>query len=287
MKVISVLENKKKMETVDTPSESERTITGIPTGFIDLDDKISGFQPSDLILVAARPGMGKTAFAINIAQHVAFEQNKTVAIFSLGMPKEQLVNRLTSLEKGVDARIPYNCNQKVTDGNQFVETADSEMLGKANLIIDDTAGISVSEICSKCRKYKSEYDLEMIIIDYLQLLGGKSESEEACQQELSEIFYSLKELAKELNVPVVVLSQLDRGVEQRADHRPMLSDFSEWGLIEQDVDVCMFIDREDYYHKDTEHINEAEIIIAKQKNGLTDTVVLTWLPQYVRFENLQ
>ena len=255
-------------------------------GFIDLDYKTSGFQPSDFILVAARPSMGKTAFVLNIAQHVAFRQNKTVAIFSLEMSKEQLVNRLFSLESYVDAQLLRTGNLKDSDWEKLIEGAGT--IGKSNLIIDDTPGISISELRSKCRKYKLEHGLDMIIIDYLQLMSGSvGKRSDSRQQEISDISRSLKAVARELNVPVISLSQLSRAVEQRPDHRPMLSDLRESGAIEQDADVVMFIYRDDYYHKDTEHVNEAEIIIAKQRNGPIGTVTLTWLPQYTKFANSQ
>ena len=274
------------LEKIEKSSKSKGTVTGIPTGFIDLDYKTSGLQPSDLILVAARPSMGKTAFVLNIAQHVAFRQNKTVAIFSLEMSKEQLVNRLFSLESYVDAQLLRTGNLKDSDWEKLIEGAG--IIGRSNLIIDDAPGISISEMRSKCRKYKLEHNLELIIIDYLQLMsgsvGGRSESR---QQEISDISRSLKALARELHVPVISLSQLSRAVEQRPDHRPMLSDLRESGAIEQDADVVMFIYRDDYYNKDTEHVNEAEIIIAKQRNGPIGTVTLTWLPQYTKFANSQ
>ena len=272
------------LEKIEKASKSKGTVTGIPTGFIDLDYKTSGLQPSDLILVAARPSMGKTAFVLNIAQHVAFKQNRTVAIFSLEMSKEQLVNRLFSLESYVDAQLLRTGNLKDSDWEKLIEGAGT--IGRSNLIIDDTPGISISEMRSKCRKYKMEHNLELIIIDYLQLMsgsvGGRNESR---QQEISDISRSLKALARELSVPVIALSQLSRAVEQRPDHRPMLSDLRESGAIEQDADVVMFIYRDDYYNKDTEHVNEAEIIIAKQRNGPIGTVTLTWLPQYTKFAN--
>ena len=223
---------------------------------MDLDYKTSGLQPSDLILVAARPSMGKTAFVLNIAQHVAFKANKAVAIFSLEMSKEQLVNRLFSLESQVDAQLLRTGNLKDADWEKLIEGAG--VIGKSNLIIDDTPGISISELRSKCRKFKLEQGLDMIIIDYLQLMtgrvGGRSESR---QQEISDISRSLKGLARELNVPVIALSQLSRAVEQRPDHRPMMSDLRESGAIEQDADVVMFIYRDDYYNKDTEMKNVA------------------------------
>lgn len=272
------------LEKIEKASKSKGTVTGIPTGFIDLDYKTSGLQPSDLILVAARPSMGKTAFVLNIAQHVAFKQNRTVAIFSLEMSKEQLVNRLFSLESYVDAQLLRTGNLKDSDWEKLIEGAGT--IGRSNLIIDDTPGISISEMRSKCRKYKMEHNLDLIIIDYLQLMSGSGgRSNESRQQEISEISRSLKGLARELNVPVIALSQLSRAVEQRTDKRPMLSDLRESGAIEQDADVCMFIYREDYYIPDTEDKNIAEIIIAKQRNGPVGTVRLAWMPQYTRFGN--
>ena len=272
------------LDRIEAASRNKGSVTGIPTGFIDLDYKLSGFQPSDFILIAARPSMGKTAFVLNIAQHVAFKQNRTVAIFSLEMSKEQLVNRLFSLESYVDAQLLRTGNLKDSDWEKLIEGAGT--IGRSNLIIDDTPGISISEMRSKCRKYKMEHNLDLIIIDYLQLMsgsvGGRNESR---QQEISDISRSLKALARELSVPVIALSQLSRAVEQRPDHRPMLSDLRESGAIEQDADVVMFIYRDDYYNKDTEHVNEAEIIIAKQRNGPIGTVTLTWLPQYTKFAN--
>ena len=272
------------LDKIELASRTQGNITGIPTGFIDLDYKLSGLQPSDMILVAARPSMGKTAFVLNIAQYAAFHENMATAIFSLEMSKEQLVNRLFSLESYVDAQLLRTGNLKDSDWEKLIEGAGT--IGRSNLIIDDTPGISISEMRSKCRKYKMEHNLELIIIDYLQLMsgsvGGRNESR---QQEISDISRSLKALARELSVPVIALSQLSRAVEQRPDHRPMLSDLRESGAIEQDADVVMFIYRDDYYNKDTEHVNEAEIIIAKQRNGPIGTVTLTWLPQYTKFAN--
>ena len=255
----------------------------IASGFIDLDYKTAGFQPSDLILVAARPSMGKTAFVLNIAQHVAFKDNKAVAIFSLEMSKEQLVNRLLSLESKVNSQAIRTGNMKDDEWERLIESAD--IIGKSKLLIDDTPGISIGELRSKCRKFKLEYDLQMIIIDYLQLMSGSGRSESR-QQEISDISRSLKALARELHVPVIALSQLSRAVEQRPDHRPMLSDLRESGAIEQDADVVMFIYRDDYYNKDTEIKNVAEIILAKQRNGAIGTVNLAWLPDYTQFANL-
>ena len=272
------------LDVIEKASKTKGTVTGIPTGFIDLDYKLSGLQRSDLILVAARPSMGKTAFVLNIAQHVAFRQNLAVAIFSLEMSKEQLVNRLFSLESHVDAQVLRTGNLKDTDWEKLIEGAGR--IGKSRMIIDDTSGISIAEMRSKCRKYKLELGLDLIIIDYLQLMSGSGgRSNESRQQEISEISRSLKGLARELNVPVIALSQLSRAVESRTDKRPMLSDLREYGAIEQDADVCMFIYREDYYIPDTEDKGIAEIIIAKQRNGPIGTVRLAWMPQYTRFGN--
>ena len=267
-----------------TASRNQGSVTGIPTGFIDLDYKTSGFQPSDLILVAARPSMGKTAFVLNIAQYMAFHDNVTVAVFSLEMSKEQLVNRLLALESKVDSQNIRTGNLEDEEWAKLIEGAN--VIGNSNLIIDDKPGISISELRSKCRKYKMEHNLGIIFIDYLQLMTGSGRSESR-QQEISEISRSLKALARELNVPVVALSQLSRAVEQRPDHRPMLSDLRESGAIEQDADVVMFIYRDDYYNKDSENKNIAEIIIAKQRNGPIGTVNLVWLPNYTKFVNMK
>lgn len=273
------------MDNIEKASRNKGNVTGVATGFLDLDYRTAGMQPSDLILVAARPSMGKTAFVLNIAQYVAFKQNKTVAIFSLEMSKEQLVNRLFSMESKVDSQHLRTGNLSDAEWEKLIESAG--VIGKSNLIIDDTPGISISEMRSKCRKYKLEHNLEMIIIDYLQLMSGNGKSTDSRQQEISDISRSLKALARELRVPVIALSQLSRAVEQRPDHRPMLSDLRESGAIEQDADVVMFIYRDDYYNKDTEKKGIAEIIIAKQRNGPIGTVELVWLPDFTKFANLQ
>lgn len=230
------------LDKIELASKNRGSVTGIPTGFIDLDYKTSGMQPSDLILIAARPSMGKTAFVLNIAQHMAFKNDVTAAIFSLEMSKEQLVNRLFSLESKVDSQSIRTGNLSDDDWAKLIESAG--IIGKSNLIIDDTPGISVSELRSKCRKYKLEHNLGIIIIDYLQLMTGSKRSDSR-QQEISDISRSLKEVARELSVPVIALSQLSRAVEQRPDHRPMLSDLRESGAIEQDADVVMFIYRDE------------------------------------------
>lgn len=273
------------MDKIEQASKTSGTVTGIPTGFIDLDYKTAGMHPSDLILIAARPSMGKTAFVLNIAQHVAFKEKKAVAIFSLEMSKEQLVNRLFSLESRVDAQKLRTGDLLDEDWERLIESAG--VIGESKLVIDDTPGISISELRSKCRKYKIEHDLSMIIIDYLQLMSGSGRSSESRQQEISEISRSLKAIARELQVPVLALSQLSRAVEQRPDHKPMLSDLRESGAIEQDADVVMFIYRDEYYNADSEKKGTAEIIIAKQRNGPIGSVDLAWLSQYTKFANME
>ncbi len=272
------------LEKIELASKTQGNVTGIPTGFVDLDYKMSGLQPSDFILVAARPSMGKTAFVLNVAQYVAFHENLPTAIFSLEMSKEQLVNRLFSLESRVDAQVLRSGSLADSDWEKLIEGAG--VIGNSGLIIDDTPGISISELRSKCRKFKLEHDIKLIIIDYLQLMSGNGRTESR-QQEISEISRSLKGLARELNVPIIALSQLSRAVEQRPDHRPMLSDLRESGAIEQDADVVMFIYRDDYYNKDSDMRNIAEIIIAKQRNGPIGTINLVWLPQYTKFANME
>jgi len=272
------------MDRIEAASKMKGSVTGIPTGFLDLDYKTAGLQPSDLILIAARPAMGKTAFVLNIAQHVAFHQNKTVAIFSLEMRKEQLVNRMFSLESNVDAQHLRTGQLNDEEWEKLIESAG--IIGRSNLFIDDTPGITIAELRTKCRKLSLENNLSMIIIDYLQLMSGSGRSESR-QQEISEISRSLKGLARELNVPVLALSQLSRAVEQRPDKRPMMSDLRESGAIEQDADIIMFIYRDDYYNHDTDRKDIAEIIIAKQRSGAIGTVELAWLPKYTKFANLE
>lgn len=272
------------LRKIDIAGRNGGAVTGIATGFIDLDYRTAGMQPSDLVLIAARPSMGKTAFVLNLAEHMAFRSHETVAIFSLEMSKEQLVNRLFSLESHVDAQKLRTGNLSEKEWEDLVSS--TAVIGQSNLIIDDTPGISISELRRKCRKYKHEHDLKVIIIDYLQLMTGNGRSDSR-QQEISEISRSLKSLARELSVPVLALSQLSRAVEQRPDHRPMLSDLRESGAIEQDADVVMFIYRDDYYNKDSDMKGIAEIIIAKQRNGPIGTVNLLWMPEYTKFANLE
>ncbi len=272
------------LNRIEAASKMEGHVTGIATGFIDLDYRTAGLQPSDLILIAARPSMGKTAFALNIAEYVAFHDDKCVAVFSLEMSREQLVNRLLSLESRVDAQKIRTGDLHDSDWLKLIEGAAT--VGRSKMIIDDTPAISVSQLRSRCRKYKQEQDLQLIVIDYLQLMSGSGRSESK-QQEVSEISRSLKALARELSVPVVALSQLNRNLEQREDKRPMLSDLRDSGAIEQDADVVMFIHRDDYHNKDSEQKGVAEIIIAKQRNGPIGTVRLAWLPEYTKFGNLE
>ncbi len=272
------------LERIEAAAKNKGAVTGIPTGFTDLDYRTAGMQPSDLVLIAARPSMGKTAFVLNIAEHVAFKQKKSVAIFSLEMSKEQLVNRLFSLESKVDSQHIRTGRLSDQEWEKLIISAD--VIGRSNLIIDDTPGIGIAELRSKCRKYKLEHDLSMIIIDYLQLMSGSGKNDSR-QQEISDISRSLKSLARELSVPVLALSQLSRAVEQRPEHRPMLSDLRESGAIEQDADVVMFIYRDDYYNHDSDRKDIAEIIIAKQRNGPIGTIELAWLPNYTKFANLE
>ena len=272
------------LEKIESAAKNKGSVTGIPTGFTDLDYQTAGLQPSDLVLVAARPSMGKTAFVLNMAEHMAFKKNVTVAIFSLEMSKEQLVNRLLSLESSVSSQRMRTGNLEDSDWERLIESA--QIIGKSNLIIDDTPSISIRELSSKCRKYKMDHNLGIIIIDYLQLMSAGEGNSDSRQQQISDISRSLKALARELNVPVVALSQLSRAVEQRPEHRPMLSDLRESGAIEQDADVVMFIYRDDYYNKDTDKKGIAEIIIAKQRNGPIGTVELAWLADYTKFGNL-
>ncbi len=272
------------LEKIEAAARSNSTVTGIPTGFIDLDYRTSGLQPSDFILIAARPSMGKTAFVLNVVEHVAVKKGLPCMIFSLEMSKEQLVNRMLSMESNVDSQKLRTGTLTDADWDAVVEGIG--VIGHSKLILDDTPGISVAELRSRCRKVKLEYGLSVVIIDYLQLMSGSGRSGENRQQEISEISRSLKALARELNAPVIALSQLSRACETRPDHRPMLSDLRESGAIEQDADVVMFLYRDDYYNKDTETPNIAEVIIAKQRNGPIGTIQLMWRPELTKFANL-
>ncbi len=260
-------------------------ITGVPTGFADLDDKTAGLHGSDLILVAARPAMGKTAFALNIAAHAAIKEKVPVAIFNLEMSKEQLVNRILCMEAMVDSNKVRTGKLEEDDWSKLASVVGP--MSDAEIYIDDTPGISITEIRTKCRKLKMEKNIGLIVIDYLQLIQGSSSKRIGSrEQEISEISRSLKIIAKELNVPVIALSQLSRAVESRPDHRPMLSDLRESGAIEQDADIVMFLYRDDYYNPDTEEKDISEVIIAKHRAGSTGTVKLLWMGSYTKFVNL-
>lgn len=272
----------KVLGTIEENSQKKDLLTGVTTGFTDLNNRTGGLQNSDLILIAARPAMGKTAFCLNLAKAAAYS-GTTTAIFSLEMSSEQLGNRLLAMESGLSA-------SKLRLGDLGMDEWDivinsSENLINAKLLIDDTGSINIAELRSKCRKAKLEQNLGLIIIDYLQLMSGRGR--ENRQQEISEISRNLKLLAKELNIPVVALSQLSRAVEARADHHPMLSDLRESGAIEQDADVVMFLYRDDYYNEDSEEKGVAEVIIAKQRHGSTGTVKLRWIAEQTRFTDLE
>ena len=263
----------------------QQHVTGVPTGFYDLDYKTAGLHGSDLVLVAARPAMGKSAFALNIATNAAVRANTPVAIFSLEMSKEQMVNRILCSEALVDSNKVRTGKLEDDDWTKLAEA--SGILSEAEIIVDDTPGISIMEIRAKCRKMKLEKNIGLVVIDYLQLVQGSSRRAAGSrEQEIAEISRSLKILAKEINVPVIALSQLSRAPEQRPDHRPMLSDLRESGSIEQDADIVMFLYRDDYYNQDSDKKNVAEVILAKHRSGSTGTVELGWLGNYTKFVNL-
>ena len=275
---------KNTVSNIEKVVKNKSKITGVETGFADFDMMTAGLQPSDLILIAARPSMGKTAFALNIVEHATVRRNVTTAVFSLEMSKEQLVNRLISSLAIIDSQKLRTGTLEQDDWNKIAEAVG--WLSESPIYIDDTPGVTAMEIRSKCRKLKLEKNLGLIVIDYLQLMSGRGKTDSR-QQEISEISRSLKAIAREMNVPVIALSQLSRAPEQRADHRPMLSDLRESGAIEQDADIVCFLYRDEYYNPEgTEHPGEAEVIIAKQRNGSTGTVNLMWLGQYTRFGNL-
>ena len=277
----TILEN--SLSAIEEASKTKGRVTGVATGFTELDYKLTGLHPAELILVAARPAMGKTAFVLNIAQYAAFKDNHAVAMFSLEMSKEQLVTRLMASESMVDSQQMRTGDLRDSDWEKLLEGA--ALIGNSKLIIDDTA-TTLAEIRSKCRKYKQTYGIELVVIDYLQLMSGsESRRNESRQQEISEISRALKVLARELDVPIIALSQLSRAVEARQDHKPMLSDLRESGAIEQDADVVMFLYRDEYYNPDSEKKNLAEVIVAKQRNGATGSVELVWLGQYTKFAN--
>lgn len=265
--------------------KSPEKIIGLSTGFIDFDYKTSGLQNSDLILLAARPSMGKTAFALNIAENIALNQNKGVAIFSLEMSKFQLANRLLCSNAKMDAQKLRAGDLSQKDWADITEALGN--LSQAKIYIDDTPGISVTQLRAKARKLKLEKDISLIIIDYLQLMSGSAKNIASRQQEISEISRSLKSVARELNIPIIALSQLSRACEARADHRPMLSDLRESGAIEQDADLVAFLYRDEYYNPESEKKNIAELIIAKQRNGPTGTIELLWASTCTKFMNIE
>ena len=271
------------LDRIEAAARQKGNVTGIPTGFPDLDYRLSGLQRSDLILLADRPSMGKTALVLNLADYICFRKQYSVAIFSLEMSKEQLMNRLFAMEGRINSQSLRNGDLTDNEWSQLVETVG--MIGNSRMIIDDTPGISISELRSKCRKFKLEFGLDLVMIDYLQLMSGSGKSDSR-QQEVSEISRALKALAREIDAPVIALSQLSRACETRPDHRPMLSDLRESGAIEQDADVVMFLYRDDYYNKDSPDKNIAEVIIAKQRNGPIGTVNLVWLPDFTKFVSL-
>ncbi|CAH0344908.1 replicative DNA helicase [Bacillus sp. CECT 9360] len=275
----------KTYDNIEVLTNRKDDITGIPTGFAELDRMTAGFQRNDLIIVGARPSVGKTAFALNIAQNVATKTEENVAIFSLEMGAEQLVMRMLCAEGNINAQNLRTGS--LTDEDWRKLTMAMGSLSNAGIYIDDTPGVRIGEIRSKCRRLKQEQGLGMILIDYLQLIQGNGQSGENRQQEVSEISRSLKALARELQVPVIALSQLSRGVEQRQDKRPMMSDIRESGSIEQDADIVAFLYRDDYYDKETENQNIIEIIIAKQRNGPVGTVSLAFVKEYNKFVNLE
>lgn len=270
------------IEKIEDIYRSKGKLTGVPTGFVDFDQKTAGLQKSDLILLAARPSMGKTAFALNIIQNAAIRSNVPTAVFSLEMSREQLVNRMLCSEAMLDAQRLRTGELTDSDWADLIQAMGP--LSQAPIYIDDTPGVTPMEVRSKCRRLKVEKGLGLIVIDYLQLMSGNSRNDSR-QQEISEISRSLKAIAREMEAPVIALSQLSRACEQRADHRPMLSDLRESGAIEQDADVVAFLYRDEYYFPDTEKKNQAELIIAKQRNGPTGTVDLTWMGQYTKFGN--
>ena len=274
------------LDSIEKAAKQKGNITGLETGFRDLDAKTAGLQKSDLILIAARPAMGKTAFVLNIAEYVALHSNSTIALFSLEMSKEQLVKRMLAMNSMVDSQKIRTGDLEDDDWDKLVGSV--RKIGNSNLVIDDTSGITASELRSKCRKLKIEQGLDLVIIDYLQLMTGAGKRKgDSRQQEISDMSRSLKVMARELNVPVIALSQLSRAVESRPDKRPMLSDLRESGAIEQDADIVMFIYRDEYYNPDSEKKGVAEVIVAKQRSGPTGPVELAWLSQYTKFGNLE
>lgn len=275
---------KDSIETIDRLYQKKAHVTGVATGYIDFDIKTAGLQPSDLIVIAGRPSMGKSAFALGIAEYAGVVEKVPLAIFSLEMSKEQLVQRMLCAHAKVDAHKVRTGYLATSDWPRL--TAAAGKLSEAPIFIDDSAGITVMELRAKARRLKAHHDIKMIILDYMQLMSGSSSSMENRQQEISEISRSLKALARELNVPVIAISQLSRAVESRTDHRPQLSDLRESGAIEQDADVVVLILREEYYNPTPDNQGVADVIIAKQRNGPVGTLKLSFIKEYTRFENI-
>jgi len=271
------------LSKMETAAKTRGTITGLPTGFIDLDNQLSGLQPSDFILIAARPSVGKTAFVLNVTEHMALKKNIPVAIFSLEMSKEQLINRVMAQHSMVDSQKIRVGNLSDNEWGKIMETAD--VVANSNIIIDDTPGITIGEMRSKCRKLKLEKDIGIVIIDYLQLMSGNGKSSSR-EQEISEISRSLKGIARELNVPVVALSQLNRAVESRPDKKPIMADLRESGSIEQDADVIMLLSRKYNEEEKIEDRNTIIVNVAKQRNGPVGEVELLWMPEYTKFQSI-
>ena len=275
------------LSTMGARGEAPKTknpVTGLATGFIDLDRMTTGLHGSDYVLIAARPSMGKTALALNIIQNVVFRDGRSAAIFSLEMSREVLMNLLFAQESRVDAQNIRTGNLSDEDWDKLLESAD--VIGRSNLIIDDTPGISVSELRSKCRKFKLEHGLDLVVIDYLQLMSGSGKVGENREQEISDISRGIKALARELDTPIIALSQLSRAPEVRNDKRPMISDLGSSAIAAQDADLVIFLYRDEYYNKDTDAKGIAELIIGKQRNGPVGTVQLIWMPNYVKFANM-
>ena len=276
----------KTLDEISQAAKQDGHITGLETGFYELDYKTAGLQKSDLILIAARPAMGKTAFVLNLVEYISMHSNSTIAMFSLEMSKQQLVKRILSMNSRVDSQKIRTGDLEDEDWSRLVESV--RRVGNTNLVIDDTSGITASELRSKCRKLKLTQGLDLVIIDYLQLMTGSGKRKgDSRQQEISDISRSLKVMARELNVPVIALSQLSRAVEQRPDKRPMLSDLRESGAIEQDADMVMFLYRDDYYNPDSQEPGVAEVIIAKQRSGPTGKIKLAWLSNLTKIGNLE
>lgn len=271
------------LEKMERAAQTRGTITGLPTGFIDLDNQLSGLQPSDFILVAARPSVGKTAFILNITEHMALKKNIPVAIFSLEMSKEQLINRVMAQHSMVDSQKIRVGNLSDVEWGKIMETAD--VIANSEIVIDDTPGISIGELRSKCRKLKLEKDIQIVIIDYLQLMSGSGKVSSR-EQEISEISRSLKAIARELNVPVIALSQLNRAVESRPDRKPIMADLRESGSIEQDADVIMLLSRKYNEEEKIEDRNTIIVNVAKQRNGPVGEIELLWMPEYTKFQSI-